>query len=66
MRTLHQTISILRRMRPRFGSWRAAIAWFVWAPLPGFGGASARNLIKQGRAEDVLEYFEAVDAGISA
>lgn len=66
MSKLRQTVLILRHVRPRCGSWREAVIWFVWAQLPGFGGASARRLVNQGRAADVLEYLDAVDAGIFA
>lgn len=54
---------VLDRIRPRFGSAEDAIRWFEEVPLPGLSGATAMQLVAQGRARDVLEYIDAVDAG---
>ena len=39
-------------------------AWFMHNPIPGFSGKTARDLVGQGRASEVLDYLEAVKAGI--
>ncbi|WP_413716171.1 antitoxin Xre/MbcA/ParS toxin-binding domain-containing protein [Sphingobium sp. B8D3D] len=43
-----------------------AYAWIRSVPLPGFSGATAMSLIQEGRADDVLEYIDGVDAGVFA
>lgn len=57
---------ILRRVLPRFDSLDEAVAWYRSEPLPGFSEKTAADLAAQGRAGDVLEYLDAVDAGIHA
>ncbi len=49
-----------------FGSVLIAFAWYRSEPLPGFSGQTAMQLVKSGRADEVLEYIDAVDAGIYA
>jgi hypothetical protein len=56
----------LKIVRPRFRSDEAARAWFEDEPLPGFGGATAQQLVFGGRAAHVLDYIAAVDAGVYA
>jgi hypothetical protein len=51
-------------IRSRFESDERASEWFEGEPLPGFSGATARQLIEVGRASDVLDYISAVDAGV--
>jgi uncharacterized protein (DUF2384 family) len=38
--------------------------WFIHNPIPGFSGKTARDLVEQGRASEVLDYLGAVKAGI--
>lgn len=59
-------VEILERVEPRFGSSLMAYAWYRSQPLPGFGGMTAMSLVTSGRATDVQEYIEAVDAGVYA
>ena len=41
-----------------------AYAWYRSEPLPGFSGLTAMlGLVRGGRADEVLEYIDAVDAG---
>lgn len=54
---------ILDRVGPRFASLDEAEAWYHSEPLPGFSGETAEDLVSQGRAKDVLDYIDAVDAG---
>jgi hypothetical protein len=44
---------------------RAAI-WFKHQPLPGWAGKTALDLVREGKAEKVLAYLEAVRAGVYA
>jgi hypothetical protein len=55
---------LLKVAETRFGSQEAVRAWFEGAPLPGFSGATAQELVAAGRALDVLNYIAAVDAGV--
>ena len=55
-----------QKVEPRFGSGMMAFAWYRSEPLPGFSGATAMALVQQGRASEVLEYIDAVDAGVFA
>lgn len=44
---------------------RAAI-WFKHQPLPGWGGKTALDLVREGKAGKVLDYLESVRAGVYA
>ena len=65
-RRLREMVEILNKVEPRFGSPLMAYAWYRSEPLPGFSGQSAMQLVKSGRADDVLDYIDAVDAGVYA
>jgi uncharacterized protein (DUF2384 family) len=65
-RRLRQMIEIINKVEPRFGSSLIAYAWYRSEPLAGFSGQTAMQLVKDGRADDVLDYIDAVDAGIYA
>jgi len=43
-----------------------AYAWYRSEPLPGFSGQSAMQMARAGRAADVLDYIDSVDAGVHA
>jgi len=43
-----------------------AYAWYRSEPLPGLSGQTAMQLVRSGRAQEVLDYIDAVDAGIHA
>lgn len=55
---------VLDRLRPRFGSLDEAIEWYACSPVPGFGDETAMSLVHSGRAVEVLDYINAVDAGV--
>jgi len=57
---------ILKVIEPRFGSPNLARDWFDTEPLPGFRGATARQIVAAGNGQWVLDYIAAVDAGIFA
>ena len=63
---LREMVEILNRVAPRFGSELMAYAWYRSEPLPGFSGQTAMQLVQSNRADDVLTYIDAVDAGVHA
>ncbi|MCW2316954.1 hypothetical protein M2322_002508 [Rhodoblastus acidophilus] len=65
-RRLREMVEILNKVEPRFGSALLAYAWYRSEPLPGFSSQTAMQLVRDGRAEDVLDYIDAVDAGVHA
>ncbi len=65
-RRLREMVEILNKVEPRFGSALMAYAWYRSEPLPGFSGQTAMQLVRNGRAEDVLDYIDAIDAGVHA
>lgn len=65
-RRLREVAEIINKVEPRFGSALMAYAWYRSEPLPGFSGLTAMQLVRDGRADDVLDCVDAVDAGIHA
>ena len=65
-RRLREMVEIVNRVEPRFGSAMIAYAWYRSEPLAGFAGQTAMALVREGRAGDVLDYIDAVDAGVHA
>ncbi|EQB16292.1 MbcA/ParS/Xre antitoxin family protein [Novosphingobium lindaniclasticum] len=65
-RRLREMIEVVTKTTPRFGSSLIAYAWYRSEPLPGFSGQTAMQLVQTGRASEVLEYIDAVDAGVYA
>src|SRR5438093_5362984 len=65
-RRLREMVEIVNKVEPRFGSALMAYAWYRSEPLPGFSGQTAMQLVRSGRADEVLDYIDAVDAGIHA
>ena len=63
---LRELVEILNRVETRFGSALIAYAWCRSAPLPGFDGLTAVQLLRDGRAGEVMGYIDAVDAGVHA
>ena len=63
---LREMVEILNRVAPRFGSALIAYAWYRSEPLAGFDGRTAMQLVREGKAFEVLEYIDAVDAGVHA
>lgn len=60
---LRQMLEILNRVEAVTGSPLAAYAWFRAEPLPGFGGATPDQLVREGRAEHVHAYLDRIMAG---
>lgn len=65
-RRLRDLVEILTQAEPRFGSNLLAYDWYRTEPLPGFGGRTAMHLVNDGKAQEVIDYIDAVDAGIFA
>jgi hypothetical protein len=65
-RRLREMAEIVNKVEPRFGSALMAYAWYRSEPLPGFSGLTAMQLVRSGRADDVLDYIDAIDAGVHA
>lgn len=60
---LRQMMEILNRVEGATGSPLAAYAWFRAEPLPGFGGATPNQLLREGKAEAVHSYLDRIMAG---
>jgi len=65
-RRLRELIEVLNKIEPRFGSELVAYAWYRSEPLSGFDGRTAMQLVQEGKAQQVLEYIDAGDAGVFA
>ena len=65
-RRLREMAEVLNKVEPRFGSALIAYAWYRSEPLAGFSGQTAMQLVRSGRAEEVLNYIDAIDAGVFA
>lgn len=65
-RRLREMIEIVNKVEPRFGSALMAYAWYRSEPLAGFSGQTAMQLVRAGRSDDVLDYIDAIDAGVHA
>ena len=63
-RRLRELVEVLNKVEPRFGSELMAYAWYRSEPLPGFDGQTAMQLVQEGKAQQILEYIDAVDAGV--
>ena len=60
---LRQMLEILHRVEAQTGSELAAYAWFRAEPLPGFGGLTPNQLLRQGRADQVHAHLDRIVAG---
>lgn len=65
-RRLREMVEVINKVEPRFGSSLIAYAWYRSEPLSGFSGQTAMQLVRGGRADEVLDYIDAVDAGVHA
>lgn len=65
-RRLREMVEVVNKVEPRFGSALMVYAWYRSEPLPGFSGQTAMQLVRSGRGGEVLDYIDAVDAGIHA
>ncbi|WP_163228386.1 antitoxin Xre/MbcA/ParS toxin-binding domain-containing protein [Caulobacter rhizosphaerae] len=65
-RRLREMVEVINKVEPRFGSALIAYAWYRSEPLAGFSGQTAMQLVREGRGDEVLDYVDAVDAGVYA
>jgi hypothetical protein len=65
-RRLREMVEIVNKVESRFGSAMMAYAWYRSEPLAGFSGQTAMQLVRDGRGDEVLDYVDAVDAGVYA
>ncbi|MBL8583183.1 MAG: DUF2384 domain-containing protein [Rhizobiaceae bacterium] len=63
---LSPVVRILASASEMSGDEARAAIWFKHQPIPGWGGKTAQDLVRQGDAEKVLEYLEAVRSGVYA
>ena len=63
-RRLREMLEVINKTEPRFGSPLLAYAWYRSQPLSGFSGQTAMQLVRDGRADEVLDFIDAVDAGV--
>tara|TARA_R110002012_G_scaffold208038_1_gene378043 strand:+ start:1472 stop:1738 length:267 start_codon:yes stop_codon:yes gene_type:complete len=65
----HQSMDaddVLAKIEPRVGSEALAHAWYKSKPLPGFDGKTAMQLVEAGKAQQVIDYIDGIDAGVYA
>lgn len=51
---------------PRFASDQLTAEWYDTQPIPGYGESTARQLVEQGRGDEVALFLAAVDVGVHA
>ena len=57
---------VLAKIEPRVGSEALAHAWYRSKPLPGFDGQTAMQLVGAGKAQQVIDCIDAVEADVYA
>lgn len=60
---LRQLLEILNRVEAETGSPLAAYAWFRAEPLPGLGGVTPDQLVREGKADHVHAHLDRIMAG---
>lgn len=60
---LREMLEILNRVETETGSPIGAYAWFRAEPMPGFGGMTPDQLVRDGRANHVHAYLDRIIAG---
>jgi hypothetical protein len=63
---LSPIVRILTMAEEMAGSEQRAAIWFKHQPIPGWAGKTAYDLVKEGKADKVLVYLEAVRSGVYA
>ena len=63
---LSPIVRILAMAAEMAGDETRAVIWFKHQPIPGWAGKTAYDLVGEGKAGQVLEYLEAVRAGVYA
>lgn len=60
---MRDMVEIINRAQPWAGSVNQAFAWYRSQPLPSFGGLTAEELVKEGRAAAVKAYLARINEG---
>ncbi len=55
---------VMQHLMGRFADHDQALVWYRTFKIPGYSGLTAELLVLEGRCSEVLQYLEAVDAGI--
>ena len=63
---LSGVVRVLAMAGEMAGSEERAAIWFKHQPLPGWAGKTAYDLVREGKADKVLAYLEAVRSGVYA
>jgi hypothetical protein len=63
---LSPVVRILAMAGEMAGGEERAALWFKHQPIPGWAGKSAYDLVREGKADNVLAYLEAVRSGVYA
>ncbi len=63
---LSPVVRILAMASEMAGDDQRAALWFKHQPIPGWAGKTAHDLVREGKAEKVLAYLEAVRSGVYA
>ena len=61
--SLGEIASIISRVAAMSEDVGAALLWFKYQPIVGFGGKTAKQLVEEGHAQAVLGYIESVENG---
>lgn len=56
-------LRILEQVSPWAGGPRAAYDWYCSEAIASLGGRTARDLVEEGRADDVENYLQRIDHG---
>ena len=62
---LDDALAVIRAAALLSGDLKKAASWYFADPIDVFDGLTAEALVLQGRASDVLRYFESLEAGFS-
>ena len=63
---LSPIVRILAMAGEMAGDEQRAAIWFKHQPIPGWAGKTAYDLVREGKADKVLAYLEAVRSGVYA
>lgn len=63
---LSPVVRVLSMAGEMAGSEERAAIWFKHQPIPGWAGKTAYDLVREGKADKVLAYLEAVRSGVYA
>ena len=60
---LRDMVEVINRVLPWAGSVPQVFAWYRSQPIPAFGDQTAEHLVRQGRADHVLDYLGGIAVG---